>query len=211
MTNRDAILFGSICAFLGLVVVPGLTLLFYFAIRNARAYVRALDVWVARRGVQLTSGYPTPAFRAVLDNVEVQLIHPVVIQHHRQARRRRYRFHLQVAIPVPLGDLTVRHRGNLASQLIDFVFQEQDIEVGDAAFDQAYVIQTTQVDAARALLDRRRREAFDHAQRELTALALPTVLLNRNALHLTGENHFPVEKLDAAIAILARLTHALAR
>ena len=147
--SRDALLVGSMLGFLGLVVVPGLILLFYFAMKRARIYTRALDAWAARRGVQLSSVYPSPSFRATLDGVSVRLSHPIHYRHHRNGRRREYRFHLEVQIPTHLGDLTVRRSGNIAAQFLDFVFQEQDIQVGDPAFDKAYIIQTAQPDAAR--------------------------------------------------------------
>lgn len=209
--SRDALLLGSVLAFLGFVVVPGLVLLFYLAIRRARLYTRALDEWAARRGVQLSSTYPTPSFRASLDGVAVRLSHPVRYRHHRNGRRREYHYHLEVQIPTHLGDLTLRSTGNLAHQLIDFVFQEQDIQLGDAAFDKAYVIQTSQPDAARGWLVAPRREAIAQAQRELEALGLPNLFLARNGLQLGGREHFPVEKLDPAIAVLARLALTLAR
>jgi hypothetical protein len=116
-----------------------------------------------------------------------------------------------VQIPTNLGDLSVRRSGNIATQFLDFVFQEQDIQLGDAAFDKAYVIQTAQPDAARGWLIAPRREAIEQAQRELESLDLPNFFLARNGLQLAGKNHFPVEKLDAAIAVLARLALSLAR
>lgn len=209
--SRDALLVGSMLGFIGLVVVPGLILLFYFAMRRARIYTRALDEWAARRGVQLISTYPSPSFRANLDGVAVRLSHPIHYRHHRNGRRREYRFHIEVQIPTQLGDLTVRRSGNIAAQFLDFVFQEQDIQLGDAAFDKAYVIQTAQPDAARGWLIEPRREAIEQAQRELESLDLPNFFLARNGLQLAGKNHFPVEKLDAAIAVLARLALSLAR
>ena len=99
--------------------------------------------------MQLSSSYPTPSFRANLDGVAVRLSHPIHYRHHRNGRRREYRFHLEVQIPTHLDDLTVRRSGNLAAQFLDFVFQEQDIQIGDPAFDKAYIIQTAQPDAAR--------------------------------------------------------------
>lgn len=209
--SRDALLVGSVLAFLGLVVVPGLVLLVYLAVRRARLYTRALDAWAAGRGVQLSSTYPTPSFRTSLDGVAVRLSHPVRYRHHRNGRRREYHYHLEVQIPTHLGDLTVRRTGNFAHQLIDFVFQEQDIQLGDAAFDKAYVIQTSQPDAARGWLLGPRRDAMEQAQRELEGLELPAFVLARNGLQLAGKGHFPVEKLDPAIAVLSRLALMLAR
>ena len=209
--SRDALLVGSMLGVLGLVVVPGLILLFYFAMRRARIYTRALDEWAARRGVQLSATYPTPSFRARLDGVDVALVPSVHYRHHRFGRRPEYAYRLEVQVPTHLGDLSVQRRGNLAVRLTDFVLQSPDIEVGDAAFDNAYIVQATQPDAARGWLTAPRREAIEQAQRELHALGLPNTSLARNSVRLEDANHFPVEKLDAAIAVLARLALLLAR
>ena len=98
----------------------------------------------------------------------------------------------------------------MLSELIDHVGGQKDVVIGDEVFDRTFVISTAHADVARRFFTPPVRTALLESLAALRALGLGEVVLARNAIHLEGRGHFPVESLDPAIAAMARMARACA-
>ncbi len=98
----------------------------------------------------------------------------------------------------------------MLSELIDHVGGQKDVVIGDEVFDRTFVISTAHDDVARRFFTPPVRTALLESLAALRALGLGEVVLARNAIHLEGRGHFPVESLDPAIAAMARMARACA-
>ncbi|MBN8612611.1 MAG: hypothetical protein J0L92_18600 [Deltaproteobacteria bacterium] len=178
---------------------------------QTRRYRDAITEWSSRRGVSLLTPHPGVSFQAQLDGANVRLGHRNRRLRTNGRRREHWTFQLVADVPAPMGDLVVRPHQGALSDLFDSLTQGlRDVQVGDEAFDRTFIVSTAHDDAARAFFTPPRRAAFLEALSSARAIGLEGLSVETGTVQLHGRGFVPVEKLDAAIAILAKLALACA-
>lgn len=178
---------------------------------QTRRYRDAITEWSTRRGVALLTPHPGVSFQAQLDGANVRLGHRNRRFRTNGRRREHWTFQLVADVPVPMGDLVVRPHQGAISDLFDSMTQGlRDVQVGDPTFDQAFVVSTAHDDAARAFFTPAMRAAFLQALASARAIGIEGLSIEGGTVQLHGRGFVPVEKLDPAIALIARLASACA-
>jgi hypothetical protein len=178
---------------------------------QTQRYRDAITAWSVRRGVSLLTPHPGASFEALLDGARVRLGHQNRRIRMGGRRRELWSFQLVADVPAPMGDLVVRpHHGALGDLFDSFTQGLRDVQVGDPAFDQAFIVSTAHDDAARAFFTPAMRAAFLEALAAARALGIEALSVEGNTVQLRARGFVPVEKLDPAIALLARLARACA-
>lgn len=176
---------------------------------QARRYRDAITEWSTRRNVSLLTPHPSVSFDAQLDGARVRLGHRNRRIRMNGRRRELWTFQLVADVPVPMGDLVVRPHHGAISDLFDSLTQGlRDVQVGDPAFDQAFIVSTAHDDAARAFFTPPMRAAFLQALTSARAIGMDGLSIEGGTVQLHGRGFVPVEKLDPAIALIARLALA---
>ncbi len=193
-----------------LLFLFGLVAFVAYRMRQTSQYRDAITEWSTRRSVALLTPHPGVSFEAQLDGTRVRLGHRNRRTRASGRRREHWTFQLVADVPAPMGDLVVRPHQGALTELFDALTGLRDVQVGDAAFDQAFIVSTAHDEQARAFFTPPMRAAFLQALASARAIGMDGLSVEANTVQLHGRGFVPVEKLDPAIALIARLALACA-
>lgn len=152
------------CGFFGLLIAFVIVMAVWGEKRRRALHERWVG-WAAARGVALSGSYPMVQITGTLHGVGIQVVTHKFRHRTRRGHRTSYK-HEVIATPlVSIGDLALSREGFFAS--IGKSFGGQDIQVGDPAFDAAFVVRSANEHAARAVLTPAVCAALLDAQRTL--------------------------------------------